>query len=364
MTRTQISVIGAGITGLWQALTLARAGHKVTLIEASIEPFKDSASILAGAMLAPFCESETAEPIVHELGLAALPIWFKTFPQIVRNGSLVVANARDRSELTRFARLTQGHDQIGADQLAQIEPDLAGRFNAGLFFADEAHMSPRAAMRALLDAVREAGVDVHFGKRWQGEERSENAPAPSPIIVDCRGMAARDELPDLRGVRGERLVIRCKDVTLQRPVRLLHPRHPLYIVPWSDTEMPETERPGSKTPDRKDDRDLGHDGQCYMIGSTLLESEDQSAMTVRSALEMLGMAYALHPAFGEAEILDMAAGVRPAFADNSPKIVVRGSHIHVNGMYRHGFLVAPMMAMLVADYIAAGQTREDVFVIE
>ena len=64
-------------------------------------------------------------------------------------------------------------------------------------------------------------------------------------------------------------------------------------------------------------------------------------VTVRSALELLGSAYALHPAFAEAEIVDMGAGVRPAFADNVPKIVVRGRTIHVNGLYRHGFLLAP-----------------------
>ena len=73
-----------------------------------------------------------------------------------------------------------------------------------------------------------------------------------------------------------------------------------------------------------------------------------SPVTVRSALELLGSAYALHPAFGEAQIVELGAGVRPAFADNVPKIVVRGRTIHVNGLYRHGFLLAPVLAELVA----------------
>ena len=99
-----------------------------------------------------------------------------------------------------------------------------------------------------------------------------------------------------------------------------------------------------------------------MVGATVIESDDDGPITVRSALELLGMAYALHPAFGEAEIVDAGAGVRPAFADNVPKIIVRGRTIHVNGLYRHGFLLAPALAELVADYLENGAIDERVFV--
>jgi glycine oxidase len=136
-------------------------------------------------------------------------------------------------------------------------------------------------------------------------------------------------------VRGERIVVRAGEVGLTRPVRLLHPRHPLYVVPWGEGR--------------------------YMVGATVIESEDQSPVTVRSALELLGSAYALHPGFGEGEIVDMTAGVRPAFADNVPRIIVRGRTIHVNGLYRHGFLLAPALAQLVADYLTLGAKDARVF---
>ena len=51
----------------------------------------------------------------------------------------------------------------------------------------------------------------------------------------------------------------------------------------------------------------------------MIESEDASPMTVRSALELLGSAYALHPAFGEAEIVEISAGIRPSLPDNMPR---------------------------------------------
>jgi glycine oxidase len=75
---------------------------------------------------------------------------------------------------------------------------------------------------------------------------------------------------------------------------------------------------------------------------------------VRSALELLGAAYALHPVFGEAQIIETGAGLRPAFPDNLPRAEIRGggAHILVNGAYRHGFLLAPVLAEAVAGYLA------------
>jgi glycine oxidase len=98
-----------------------------------------------------------------------------------------------------------------------------------------------------------------------------------------------------------------------------------------------------------------------MVGATVIESEDPGPMTVRSALELLGLAYALHPAFGEAEILDMGAGIRPAFPDNVPKIRVDGATIYVNGMHRHGFLLSPLLARMVCGYLDNGATHPGIF---
>lgn len=326
-----ITVVGAGVVGLWQALTLARRGHAVRLVESSAEPFTTAASRFAGAMLAPWCEGEGAEPVVTQLGIDSLAIWRQTYPGVVMNGSLVVAAARDRSEVSRFARMTGGYETVDAKRIGDLEPALADRFASGLFFADEGHIDPLAAMNWLLTATWEAGAEVAFDTIWRGPDGD-----TSDVIVDCRGLAARGELTDLRGVRGERVVVATRDLALSRPIRLLHPRHPLYVVPWG--------------------------GGRAMIGATVLESEDPGPMTVRSALELLGLAYALHPAFGEAEILDMGAGVRPAYPDNIPRIRVEGRIIRVNGMYRHGFEASPRLAELVADHIAGVSVESDILV--
>jgi glycine oxidase len=321
-----ITVLGAGILGLWQALTLARAGHRVRLIEISAEPFADSASLYGGVMLAPEREAETAPAMLRQLGREGVALWRNFYPELRSNGSIVVAAARDRGELERFARRTQGHRLVDGADLGALEPDLEGRFTSALYFPEEAHMPAPAALAFMLAEVQRAGVEIVLGDAPPEQD--------GETIVDCRGLAARDMLPDLRGVRGERALIRTREVTLQRPVQLLHPRLPLYVVPWDDG--------------------------LYMIGATLVETEDAGPVSVRSALELLGGAYAVHPAFAEAEVVDLGAGVRPAFPDNVPRAVVRegGRRILVNGAYRHGFLLGPVLARTVADYIESGATSE------
>lgn len=333
----EILIIGAGIVGLWQAVTLGRAGHHVRLIERSQTPFEDAASRIAGAMLAPFCEGEGAEPIITELGRESLPLWRALYPETCAHGSLVVAQPRDLRELQRFARMTNGFEQIDSNKIAELEPALAGsRYGQGLFYAEEAHIEPARAMAALLDLVRDTGATLQFGMEWDETALARDEAAQPDFIIDCRGMGARGDLPKLRGVRGEMAVIETNEISLRRPVRLLHPRFPLYVVPW----------PGNR----------------FMVGSTVIESSDRGPATVRSALDILGLAYTLHPSFGEARIASFAADLRPSFPDNLPKIILRGRHIYVNGVYRHGFLLAPSLAQAVAHYIERGCRREDLFV--
>src|SRR5262245_50946738 len=183
-----IAIAGAGIVGLWQALTLARRGFSVRLIERSPQPFDQAASALAGAMLAPHCEAEAAEPIVRELGLRSLALWQASYPGVTAKGTLVVAGTRDRAELTRFARMTEGYEKLGDQELNELEPGLERRFAAGLYYPGEAHMAPLPAMHFLLEAVRAAGVEVSFATAWAG------ASGGADMLIDCRGLAARAEL--------------------------------------------------------------------------------------------------------------------------------------------------------------------------
>jgi glycine oxidase len=326
-----IRVVGAGVAGLTAAFEIARAGAatgaRVELVEREREAGL-GCSFHAGGMIAPWCEAAETDPLVAELGREALAFWTRDIPVATAAGSLVVAPPRDRAELADFAARTRGFRSLDAAGLTTLEPALAGRFASALYFTEEAHLEPRAAMRALVDRLREMdNVELRFGLAAE-------AGGDADWTVDCRGFAARDALADLRGVKGEMLVLRSEEIELSRPLRMLHPRHPVYVVPRG--------------------------GGVFMVGATMIENEERSRVTARSIVELVNSAFAIHPAFAEAEIVETGSDVRPAFPDNLPRISRRGRTLHVNGLYRHGFLLAPALARRVARFLFAGERCPEV----
>lgn len=321
---TEITVVGAGVAGLAVTRALMDRGAEVRLIDRNGAPGAHGCSWWAGGMLAPFCEGESAEESVVRLGQQAAEWWERHTGLVQRRGSLVVSAARDHADLKRFARRTTHFREVAGPEITAMEPDLGTRFSRGLFFEEEAHISPRAALAALLDSITRDGTSV---------EVADVDPAALPgLVVDCRGYKGRDALGDLRGVKGEMLMLRCPDVQLSRPVRLLHPRIPLYVVPRGDG--------------------------LFMLGATMVESAASAHVTARSLLELLSAAYALTPAFGEAEVVEIGVDLRPAFADNLPRIRRAGNVIRANGLYRHGYLLAPALGEMVADLIFDNATPE------
>ena len=123
------------------------------------------------------------------------------------------------------------------------------------------------------------------------------------------------------------LVLFTRDISFSRPVQLLHPRNPVYIVPRGDGR--------------------------FMIGATTLECEDRGRVRARALLDLIGAAFTIHPAFGEAEVVEMGCDLRPAFADNMPEVRRDGRRLHINGLYRHGFLAAPALAARALDIVKA-----------
>ena len=322
----QVTVIGAGIAGLSCALALAERGADVEVIDRGDKLGAAGCSWYAGGMLAPWCELESADALIAQLGNESIAWWRQRASGAVFNGSLVVAHGRDTGELTHFSRRTEQFEWLDGEGVARLEPDLAGRFNKALFFKDEGHLDPRAALTVLVARLAELGVPVRFGVAGaMTAPACWGTPTSQRQMVDCTGLAARGVLRDLRGVKGEMLLLRLRDINLSRPVRVLHPRIPLYIVPRADG--------------------------LFMVGATMIESDQASRISARSMVELLSAAYALHPAFGEAEIVEIGTGVRPAFADNRPRIRWVGETLYVNGLYRHGFLLAPALAARVADIL-------------
>jgi len=153
LAKPSVIVVGAGVAGLACALELSERGLAVELVERGRTLGETSCSWMAGGMLAPWCERATTEPEVATWGAPAIDWWAERFPGTVRNGSLVVTQARDAPDLARFASRTERFEWVDADRIAALEPALAGRFRRALLFPDEAHLDPAQRLSHLVRAL-------------------------------------------------------------------------------------------------------------------------------------------------------------------------------------------------------------------
>jgi glycine oxidase len=334
-----VAIAGAGLAGRLLAWRLTLAGWRVSLFDASPPGDTQAASHVAAAMLSPLAELAIADHTILRLAQRSMVLWPQWLAELEAqtqqtiyarfDGTLVVAHPADHSHLHHFQALLQRKlpphyplQTLNGAALAALEPALAGRFKQGLFLAGEGQLANNQLLAALQLALTTSpqlqwhtSCPVHA---LQAQTlHCAQAEHHADIVIDARGIGAQADLPGLRGVRGEIITVHCPGLTLQRPIRLMHPRYQLYIAP-----RPE---------------------QRFVVGATELESQDTGPVSVRSVLELCSALYSLHPAFGEARILHMAAALRPAFDHNQPMLQQRQGVWHLNGLYRHGYLCAPAL---------------------
>ncbi len=326
------------------ACELAAAGWLVDVYDASPADRPASAAHVAAAMLAPLAESAVTELGVVRMGCHSLARWPALIAALEapvyfqQAGTLVLWHRQDAAEAARFQQqlAATAHQVPGlpamhllaARGIAELEPAIGERFAQGLYLPGEGQLDNRELLPALLQRMRALNVLVHWASP---RAPADFVPHDTDWLFDCRGLGARDAWPALRGVRGEVMRVHAPEVSLSRPTRLLHPRYPLYIAP----------KPGG----------------VFVIGATEIESDDTSPVSVRSTLELLSAAYAVHPAFGEARVLELGAQCRPTLRDNLPALRWLGPRrLQINGLYRHGFLIAPAMLDVVMEHVNAGRS--------
>ncbi len=320
----KVAVVGAGICGSLTAWAMVLAGCEVHIYEPDKD--KKSCSFTAAGMLAPMAELESSDDNIYRLGLKSVALW----PQIIQtlalpvyhrdNGTLVVSHRQDEGVFNQFVNVLKnklGDDfSTSCELLTQqtLEPELKN-LGTALYLKKEAQVDSHQTLQALHERLQ---LKAHW--HW---ESAHNISAYKvnredfEWVFDCRGLSAQKDIPGLHGVRGEVIMVEAPQVNITRMVRVMHPRYKIYIVP------------------REHNR--------YMIGATEIQSDDTGPISVRSTLELLSAAFSVHSGFAEARILALDTNVRPATMDHQPVIDHAPGLTRINGLYRHGYLLAPAL---------------------
>ncbi|TWX58538.1 FAD-dependent oxidoreductase [Colwellia hornerae] len=356
-----IVVIGAGLVGRLIALSLVNQGYQVTLIDKDNKQGHQSAAYAAAGLLTPLGEAMHSDGNIVEMGFESLKLWPEMLAKLdgytyfQQAGTLMVSHEQDQGDYQRFVGYIKNHyphhqlQQLNRQQILTLEPELAHRFNHGLFLPEEGQIGNRKLLKALQKQLEKSSVtwlenapvvnieqqkstclvtyheDSQVDNKGTKQADSKKHIVAADLAIDCRGAGARSSaskaaaapLTDLRGVRGELFQLFAPEVNITRPIRLMHPRYQLYIAPKTNG--------------------------FYVVGATEIESEDCAPMTVRSSMELLSAAYSVHAGFAEANIRQHISQLRPAFSDNQAKISLQNRLIQVNGLFRHGYLIAPVV---------------------
>jgi len=82
-------------------------------------------------------------------------------------------------------------------------------------------------------------------------------------------------------------------------------------------------------------------GDLVVVGASEIESEDRSPVSLRSTLELLSAAHSVIPELAEARVVHSESNLRPTLPDNLPLLSREHGITRINGLYRHGWLIAP-----------------------
>jgi glycine oxidase len=345
-------VVGGGVIGLSCAWRLAADGHQVTVV--APDPGHDGASWVAAGMLAPITEAQYGEAPLTALLLAGAAEW-KEFAADLEaasglpvgydeTGTLTVAlTASDRAAIDDMAAYQQALGGVAhrrsPTQCRALIPALTTACAGGIEVPGDHHVDNRALLTALVAAGRALGVDFVPGLVTEvepggGVMLADGGRIGSDVVVLAAGIGsagikglAGAGLPEVRPVKGH--ILRLGQAgggapLLARTVRGLVRGRSVYLVPRPDGSI--------------------------VVGATMEERGGETTVQAGAVHQLLDDARVLIPAIDELELLECAAGLRPATPDNRPCIgwTALPGVVVATGHFRNGILLAPLTAAAMA----------------
>jgi glycine oxidase len=359
---TAVVVAGGGIIGLSIAWRAAQRGLSVTVADPSPG---QGASHAAAGMLTPVSEAAYAEKELLALGAASLERYPAFAAELTsasgeptgfrQTGTLQVGYDADDLAVIDELRVLQESLGLQARRLTarecrELEPMLDPSVRGGLLADGDGSVDPRLLIRALLVALRRAGVQLAGQpvaqilqdtgtERVRGVRLADGTAITADVTVlaagwNSAGIAGLPAgcLPPVRPVKGQIVRLRATDGgLLRRTVRGIVRGSSVYLVPRESGEL--------------------------VVGATQEELGPDTRVTAGGLWELLRDARTLVPGITECEFTEAIARLRPGTPDNAPVLGPCGPPglVLATGHFRHGVLLTPVTADVIADYLQTGR---------
>lgn len=343
---SKLAIIGSGVIGRVLAVSLAKIYPELQIgIYDKSFSYKNSCSYCAGGMLSPLSELITCEKHAYEIGHDSFELWsninsfinkhLNTTSRFVKETSTyVIAHNQDRYELDlaiRNINLRVNKLPKSLSQKAHADFKVCDKQN---IFSKEQEICLSNCINDNVIKLNEAFIEVpeffkltdQFFREYKNIRTlklskegfyANEFDTSYQQIFDCTGFP-NNQLNNLYGSRGEALVVKAEGIKLNSVIRLLHPRHSIYLIPRGNG--------------------------IFYIGATSIESQDYSEISVQGILELLSSLMIIDKRFAEARVIKTLTNVRPVSSDDMPILKSFGKTTYLNGLSRHGYLFAPALA--------------------
>ncbi|MEV1146265.1 FAD-dependent oxidoreductase, partial [Micromonospora sp. NPDC049799] len=205
---------------------------------------------------------------------------------------------------------------------------LAPRVRGGALAGTDHQVDPRRLVPALRTAAERAGATLTA----TAVERLSEVDARVTVVAAGCGAASLTGLP-IRPVKGQVLRLRAPGGVapgFRHVIRGYADGEHVYLVPRADGEV--------------------------VVGATVEERTD-TTVTAGAVLRLLRAAVDLLPELAEYDLVEAVAGLRPGTPDNAPilgPLPGRPDVVAATGHHRHGIVLTPVTADLIADLITTG----------
>ncbi|MEV1331183.1 glycine oxidase ThiO [Micromonospora costi] len=338
--RADVAVVGAGPIGLAIAWRCAARGLRVTVHDPA--PGSGASAVAAG-MLSPVAEAYFGERELTGLLVASAARWPEFAAELGEvtgaalgyrtEGTLMVGLTAD--DLAEARRLWAYQRELGLPvtplrptELRDREPALAPRVRGGALAPTDHQVDPRLLVPALRTAAERAGAVLVPG----AVRRLADLDAGVTVVAAGCGAAALTGLP-VRPVKGQVLRLRAPGGAapdFRHVIRGYADGDSVYLVPR-------------------------HGGEV-VVGATVEERRDTD-VSAGAVLRLLRAAVELVPELAEYDLVETAAGLRPGTPDNAPilgPLPGRPDVLAATGHHRHGIVLTPVTADLIADLVTTG----------